>query len=418
MKVLLVGSGGREHALAWKLSQSARVGELLATPGNAGIAQIATVLKSGGDPDDLVRLAEEHRCDLVVVGPEGPLVAGVADLLEERGIAVFGPGKAGAQLEGSKAYAKEFMLRHGIPTAEHRTFEEARSALRYLREKGAPIVVKDSALAAGKGVTVAGDLAQAEEAVERIFDSGPSGTRVLLEERLEGQEFSFLVFTDGSTFRAMPIAQDYKQAEDGDRGPMTGGMGAVAPIALLDADTRARVEREVVERTLAGLRNEGIDYRGVLYFGLMLTADGPKLLEYNVRLGDPETQVVLPLLATDIIEVIEAVRQRRLAELEVRWHDRSAACVVLAAPGYPGSYTKGTVIETFEPGPELLLFHAGTQRDEGRLVSSGGRVLNVVGLADGLEDAVKRAYEGVGRIEFPGAHFRRDIGSRLRERPA
>ncbi|HEX7003112.1 MAG TPA: phosphoribosylamine--glycine ligase [Trueperaceae bacterium] len=413
MKVLLVGSGGREHALAWKLARSPSVTELVAAPGNAGIAEVARLAGRGAHPDDLLRLAEEESVDLVVIGPEAPLVAGLSDSLRERGIAAFGPGEAGARLEGSKAYAKEFMARYGVPTAQHRTFVDQGSALDYLRLKGAPVVVKDSGLAAGKGVTVAEEEAEAEEAVRRIFAGSRHEPRVVIEERLQGQEFSYLVFTDGETYRPMPIAQDYKQAEEGDLGPMTGGMGTVAPVGLLDATSREQVEREIVERTLAGLSSEGIDYRGVLYFGLMLTDAGPRLLEYNVRFGDPETQVVVPLLDTDLVEVMLAVAERRLGELELSWRQGSAACVVMAAPGYPAAYRRGIPITTYEPTEDLLLFHAGTERREGRLVSSGGRVLDVVGLAEGTEEAVLRAYQGVAMVDFPGAHYRKDIGSRL-----
>ena len=412
MKLLLIGGGGREHALAWKLAQSPLVGEIVATPGNAGIARLARIAPCGDRVEDLLRLARAEVPDLVIVGPEAPLVAGLADRLAEQGIPTFGPGAAGARLEGSKAYAKEFMARYGVPTATHRTFDEASPAIDYLRRHGTPVVVKDSALAAGKGVTVAHEPEQATAAVERILAGGSAGRSVVIEEYLEGQELSYLVFTDGEAFEAMPLAQDYKQAEEGDTGPMTGGMGTVAPVDLLDGPTRRLVEREIVERTLRGLRSEGIDYRGVLYFGIMLTAGGPRLLEYNVRFGDPETQVVLPLLASDLLEVMRAVVERRLAATRVDWRDSAAACVVMAAPGYPGSYRKGIPLGTFEPDETHLLFHAGTELQDGRLVSSGGRVLNVVGLAPTRAAAVERAYEGVSRVDFPGAHLRRDIGSR------
>ncbi|MEX2535744.1 MAG: phosphoribosylamine--glycine ligase [Trueperaceae bacterium] len=423
MKILLVGSGGREHALAWKLAQSKRVSEVVAAPGNAGMIGVASIVPVELDNRELLALIQREAPDLVVIGPEAPLVAGLADELEAQGVAVFGPGQAGARLEGSKAYAKEFMRRHGIPTASYRAFNDRGAALHHLQERGAPVVIKDSALAAGKGVTVANELAVAEAAVERIFagrspggDTGASsGTvaQVVIEECLIGQEFSYLVFTDGHTYRTMPIAQDYKQAEDGDRGAMTGGMGAVAPVDLLDEETRTTVEREVVERTLDGLRSDGIDFRGVLYFGLMLTSEGPKLLEYNVRLGDPETQVVLPLLASDLVDVIESVVERRLAGVSLRWHDASAACVVLTAPGYPGEYRKGVPVTAFEPEHDLLVFHAGTSLLDGRVVSSGGRVLNVVALAENVQEAVRSAYRGVARVDFPGTHFRTDIGARL-----
>jgi phosphoribosylamine--glycine ligase len=415
VKVLLIGSGGREHAIAWKLAQSARVSEIVAAPGNAGMESVARLAPIAQEPDALFELARREAPDLTVIGPEAPLVAGLADRLEPAGMRVFGPGASAARLEGSKAYAKEFMLRHGVPTAGHQTFTSRATALEYLRRRGAPVVVKDSALAAGKGVTVATSVEQGEEAIARIFagrDPG-NGAAVVIEDFLEGQEISYLVFTDGGVYLPMPIAQDYKQAEEGDRGPMTGGMGTVAPVELLDAATRRLVERDVVERTLAGLRKDGVDYRGVLYFGVMLTADGPRLLEYNVRLGDPETQVVLPLLDGDLLDVLEAVIDRRLGQTEVRWSGLAAACVVMAAPGYPGDYRSGIPLSVFEPEERLFAFHAGTARRAGSLVSSGGRVLNVVAIAGTVQEAVRSAYRGVERVEFPGARFRRDIGSRL-----
>lgn len=410
MKVLLIGSGGREHALAWKLARSPRVREIVATPGNAGIAELARLAPATQEPESLIDLARSESPDLTVIGPEAPLVAGLGDDLEREGFRVFGPSAAAARLEGSKAYAKEFMLRHGVPTARHRTFDRHAPALEYLRLRGAPVVIKNSRLAAGKGVTVAGSLPEAETALEAVFAGGTA--TVVIEDLLLGQEISYLVFTDGRHYRPMPITQDYKQAEDGDRGAMTGGMGAVAPVSLLDQRSREVVAREVVERTLAGLRSDGVDFRGVLYFGLMLTSDGPKLLEYNVRLGDPETQVVLPLLASDLADVLDAVIDRRLGEIELSWTDGAAACVVMAAPGYPGSYRQGIPLRLFESDERLMAFHAGSARDSGNLVSSGGRVLNVVAVAEDVRSAVEAAYRGVERIDFPGAHFRRDIGSR------
>jgi phosphoribosylamine--glycine ligase len=415
MKILLIGSGGREHAIAWKLASSPRVSEIVAAPGNAGMADVARLAPVALEPDALFELARRESPDLTVIGPEAPLVAGLADRLERAGMRVFGPGAEGARLEGSKAHAKEFMRRHGVPTAGYRTFTQRDEALEHLRGLTFPVVIKDSALAAGKGVTIAADLPEAEAAIERILVSG-SGSRsreVVVEDFLTGQEISYLVFTDGVRFLPMPIAQDYKQALEGDRGPMTGGMGAVAPVALLDDGTRQVAEREVVQRTLSGLRSDGVDFRGVLYFGLMLTADGPRLLEYNVRLGDPETQVVLPLLAGDLLDILEAVIDRRLDEIEPEWSDSAAACVVMAAPGYPGTYQAGIPLTVFEPEEGLIAFHAGTTRDSGELVSSGGRVLDVVAIAGDVTAAVRSAYRAVARVGFPGAHYRRDIGSRL-----
>jgi phosphoribosylamine--glycine ligase len=416
VKVLVVGSGGREHALVWKLAQSAKVREIVAAPGNAGMSGLARAVPSDLAPEALLRLARKEGPDLVVIGPEAPLVAGAADRLEREGFRVFGPGREAARLEGSKAYAKEFMLRHGIPTARHASFTLLEKALEYLRRQRTPLVVKDSALAAGKGVTVAASPSEAEEAVGRVLAGGVG--EVVIEEFLEGQELSYLVFTDGLDYVPMPLAQDYKQAQDGDSGPMTGGMGAVAPAPLLGPMERAVVEREVVGRTLSGLREDGVEYRGVLYFGLMLTPAGPRLLEYNVRLGDPETQAVLPLLAGDLVDVIDAVIERRLGAIEPAWHDLHSACVVIAAPGYPGRYATGIPLEVSrqEEGGGLLVFHAGTSEGPSGLVSSGGRVLNVTAVADSLEQAVRLAYRGVAGVEFEGAHYRRDIGSRITPR--
>lgn len=412
MKVLLIGSGGREHALAWKLSQSPKVSELVVTPGNAGMEPLARRVPLGPEPGDVIEVALREDPALVVVGPEAPLVGGVADTLSAKGLRVFGPAAAAARLEGSKAFAKAFMDRHGIPTALYQTFDSQAEALDHLRSRGAPVVVKDSALAAGKGVTVAATLEAAVEAVRRIFEAGRG--QVVIEDLLLGQEVSYLVFTDGRSYRSLPLAQDYKQALDGDEGAMTGGMGAVAPVSLLAEAELRRVQEEIVERTLAGLREDGIDYRGVLYFGLMLTDDGPKLLEYNVRLGDPETQAVLPLFAGDLVEVMESVVEGRLEGTRLDWLEQASACIVLCAPGYPGEYRKGIELPSFEGGRDLLLFHAGTGLKGGRLVSTGGRVFNVVALGRTIEEAVGRAYEGLERARFPGAHYRRDIGARLR----
>ena len=408
----MVGSGGREHALAWKLAQSDRVDEVVVAPGNAGMRDVARTVDVPITVDALLELARGEAVDFTVVGPEAPLVAGIVDAFETAGLRIFGPSAEAARLEGSKRFAKEFMARHGIPTAAFKTFRDPAKARAYLHEVGAPIVVKDSALAAGKGVTVARTLPEAEVAVEAVFER--EGAEVVIEELLEGQEISLLVFTDGLAYRPMVLAQDYKQAQEGDVGPMTGGMGAVAPAALLSSAQQWQTMTKVVEPTLKALNADGIAYQGVLFIGLMMTADGAKVLEFNVRFGDPETQAVLPLLDNDLLRVLESVVDRRLARLELCWTGRKAACVVLAAPGYPGSYPKGIPIDIPDDlGPDVIVFHAGTDRAEGRLVSSGGRVLNVVATADTLEDAVARAYAAADRIGFPGVYLRRDIGGRL-----
>ena len=411
-RVLVVGGGGREHALAWGLARSARVGEVLALPGNAGTEALARTMP---DPGDVERVADEALragVDLVVIGPEAPLVAGLADACRDRGLATYGPSAAAAQLEASKAEAKAFMLRHGVPTAGAASFRDEAAALAHLRGHGAPIVVKRSGLAGGKGVTVAEDLAAAEAAVSAAFAAGEN--EVLLEERLLGQEVSLLVVCDGREALPLRLAQDYKQALDGDRGPMTGGMGTVAPVELLDDAALALLMRQVVRPTLDGLRAEGTPFVGTLFVGLMLTETGPQVLEYNVRFGDPETQVLVPLLETDLFELLDAAANGALDGMTLRWRPGAAACVVMAAAGYPGTPRTGTPVHVpSDLGDDVLVFHAGTRRVGSGCVSAGGRVLNVVGLGADRVAAVARAYEAVARIDFAGAHYRRDIGARL-----
>ncbi|MDZ7707528.1 MAG: phosphoribosylamine--glycine ligase [Trueperaceae bacterium] len=411
MKVLLIGSGGREHALAWALGASPRVSEVLATPGNAGIAQTARIV-AAQDDDELLRIAAREKVDLAVIGPEAPLAAGLADRLRDEEVPTFGPGRDGARLEASKAYAKAFMQRFGVPTAEFATFSALDPALDHLRRVGAPIVVKDSYLAAGKGVTVADTPGQAEAALRELF--ARPNAEVVLEERLVGQELSVVVLTDGTTALPLPLAQDHKQIGDGDVGPMTGGMGAVAPVSSLSDPQRERLDREIVEPVLSGLRSEGIDYRGALFLGVMWTASGPKLLEINVRLGDPETQTVLPLMENDLISVLEALDQRRLHEVVPVWRPGAAATVVVAAPGYPGAYPKDLPVGVPEGREaDTWVFHAGTRRNEsGRLVSSGGRILAVTAVDADVPSAAAKAYREVARIDVPGGVSRRDIGGR------
>ena len=422
MNVLVLGSGGREHALAWAIAKSPRLDSLFVAPGNGGTATIAkNVPLDMNDADAVIGFARSENIDLVVIGPEAPLVAGVADAIRAAGIAVFGPGAQGARLEGSKSFSKEFMLAHGLPTARYKKCTSQDEAMDYLHEVGAPIVVKADGLAAGKGVVVAEDMEEAEEAVRDCFagDFGEAGSVVVIEEMLEGPECSMLAFLSGGKALAMPCAQDHKRAFDGDLGPNTGGMGVYSPVPCVTPKLEAAMQ-EIMQNAAAATAKEFDDaYTGVLYGGFMLTAEGPKLLEFNARFGDPETQVIMPRLESDALEAFYMVATGKLDALDLRWTDQVAVCVVLASDGYPGSYEKGKVILGIEEAEELdgvTVFHAGTafnQDDE--LVTNGGRVLNVVALADTFEDARELAYEACDKINFEGKQYRHDIALRALE---
>jgi phosphoribosylamine--glycine ligase len=415
MNVLLVGSGAREHALAWKLAQSPRVSKLYAAPGNSGIATVASLVPWEGDLTSLATWAKEEGIDLTVVGPEAPLVEGLVDVFEAQGLRVFGPRQRAAMIEGSKAFAKQLMERYGIPTARFRTFREPLEALEFLEGQRFPLVVKDSGLAAGKGVMVAHSLAQAKQAIVNIFQ-GPESAEVVIEEYLEGEELSFLAITDGTNLLPLLPTQDHKRLLDGDRGPMTGGMGAVCPYPVAEEVPR-RILNEILEPLLAALRAEGILYRGVIYAGLMLTAEGPKVLEFNARFGDPEAQVLLPLLRTDLVELFEATLKGRLSEIHLEWDPGAAACVVLAAPGYPEEPRRGIPLHLPPSWPEgVLAFYGGVKQTSEGLVSAGGRVLSVVGQGPTLSQAIERAYQAVRLVEFPHAQYRGDIGQRALRR--
>ena len=429
MDILLLGSGGREHAIAVALKASPLCDELYVAPGNGGTAAIATNIKLDiNDPAAVADYAAEHGVGLVVIGPEAPLVSGVADAVRAKGIPAFGPGAQGAQMEGSKRFAKEFMERHGIPTAAYRSFTEQAGAESYVSQRfaaGAKIlVVKADGLAAGKGVVVATSEQEALEAVRDCFSGhfGEAGSTVVIEEGLTGPECSLLAFVDGSTVRLMATAQDHKRALEGDLGPNTGGMGVYSPVPIVTDEEYATMAA-AMQTAADGLVADGIEYRGVLYGGFMLTPEGPKVLEFNARFGDPETQVILPRLKTDLVEVMLAVAQGRLNEVELAWRDEWAVSVVLASAGYPGSYPKGleiSGIERAEALPGVTVYHAGTTLDEqGVLRTSGGRVLNVKALGATFAQARERAYEGCDLIEFDGKMLRRDIGARaLRGRSA
>lgn len=419
MRVLVVGSGAREHALAWKLASVADGREIICAPGNPGMARLGRCLPVDlGRPEALVDLAEAEAVDLTVVGPEGPLAAGIADLFAARGRALLGPTRAAARLEWSKAAAKQFMARYGIPTARFRICTSAGEALAVLArdELGWPVVVKADGLAAGKGVVIAPDRAAAELAIRRLMVDrvfGAAGARVVLEECLSGEEVSFFVLSDGERALVLPTAQDHKRAFDNDQGPNTGGMGAFAPAPLVTTGVAARVMAEIVTPTLAGLREEGCPYRGVLYVGLMLTADGPRVVEYNVRFGDPEAQVLLPLLDEDLLPLLDAAARGHLSERVGRLRPGVTVGVVLASGGYPDRFETGAVIEGLpaaERLPGVLVFHAGTARRGEQLVTAGGRVLTVVGCGTDYESAIERAYEAVRCVRFAGMHYRHDIG--------
>lgn len=423
--ILLLGSGGREHALAKKLAESPRCGTLYIAPGNGGTLQEGVnVALAEDDPEAVAAFAREEGIGLVVIGPEAPLVAGVADAVRAAGIACFGPGAEGAQMEGSKRFSKELMERAGIPTAAYGSFTDEEAALAYVREQGAPLVVKADGLAAGKGVVVATEQEQAEEAVRECFAGafGDAGSTVVIEECLTGPECSLLAFTDGKTVRPMATAQDHKRALEGDRGPNTGGMGVYSPVPIV-TDEELAVMKQVMVDTVAELAAEGIDYRGCLYGGFMLTPEGPKVLEFNARFGDPETQVILPRLKNDLVDVMLACAEQRLDEVELSWRDEWAVAVVLTSAGYPGSYEKGKVITGVEDADALdgvTVYHAGTAvTDTGELVTSGGRVLAVTALGDTFEAACDLAYAACEKIDFEGKTLRHDIGLKaLRGREA
>ncbi|MDW6020878.1 phosphoribosylamine--glycine ligase [Mesorhizobium sp. BAC0120] len=421
MNVLLLGSGGREHALAWKLAASPLLTKLYAAPGNPGIAEEAEcVALDVADHQAVIRFCREKAIDLVVVGPEAPLVAGIADDLRNANIHVFGPSKAAAQLEGSKGFTKDLCAKFGIPTAAYRRFTELAAARDYVREQGAPIVVKADGIAAGKGVTVATSVDEALAAVEACLGGafGSAGAEVVIEECLEGEEASFFCLCDGITALPFGTAQDHKRVGDGDTGPNTGGMGAYSPAPVMTPEMVERTMREIVEPTMKGMAELGAPFSGVLFAGLMITAEGPKLIEYNVRFGDPECQVLMLRLKDDLLVLLNAAADGQLGHMSVRWQDEAALAVVMAAKGYPGTLEKGTPIAGIEAAREqgAQVFQAGTALREGKLVANGGRVLNVAASGATVAEAKANAYEAVSKIDWPGGFYRRDIGWRAVER--
>lgn len=419
MNILVIGSGGREHALYWKLSESPQTEQIYAIPGNPGMGASAEIALD--DHAAILRFVKEHEIGLVVVGPEVPLMNGLVDELEAAGVRAFGPRANAAEIEGSKSFAKDLMKKYGIPTARYEVFTAAEPARAYIRQEGAPIVVKADGLAAGKGVIVAMTEQEALDAVDAIMEDhsfGDAGARVVIEEFMEGEEASLLAFTDGATIRPMISAQDHKRAYDGDRGPNTGGMGTYAPAPVMTPEMTERAVEEILKPTIAAMAKEGRVYRGCLYLGLMVTADGPKVVEFNARFGDPETQVVLPLLDSDLVAIMCACADGTLADVPIRWKDDAAVCVVLASGGYPGHYEKGQEIHGLADAEAMgaLVFHAGTAMKDGKLVTNGGRVLGVVGRGADISSAVDAAYAAATKISFKDAYYRKDIAHRALER--
>lgn len=415
MKVLVVGSGGREHAIVWALSKSPRVTEIFCAPGNAGIAQQATcVAIAATDVDGMVAWVRDHQIDLVVVAPDDPLALGMVDALENAGIRAFGPHKNAAIIEASKAFSKELMRKYNIPTAKYATFTDMEKAISYIHSEGAPIVVKADGLALGKGVTVAATEEEAVAAVRAMMEDqkfGASGSTVVIEECMTGPEVTVLCFADGKHISPMPSSQDHKRAYDGNLGPNTGGMGAISPTAYYTPEIAKRCMEEIFQPTMDALCAEGRPFHGVIYFGLMLTPDGPKVVEYNARFGDPECQALLMRLDTDLLEVLDACIDGTLDKLDIRWSSQPSCCLVLASGGYPLEYEKGKEITGLDEVPATaVVFHAGTAKKDGKIVTNGGRVLGVTALGDTLDDAIQNAYAAAAPIHFEKMHFRKDIG--------
>ena len=417
MKVLVVGGGGREHAIIWKLSQSPKIDELFCAPGNGGISKLATcVAIKATDIEGIVNFSKENKIDLVMVAPDDPLVAGMVDALEAAGIRAFGPVKAAAIIEGSKAFSKDLMKKYNIPTAGYEVFDSSEKALKYLDTCSAPIVVKADGLALGKGVIIAKTLDEAKAAVDSIMNDrvfGTAGNKVVIEQFIEGPEVSILAFTDGKTVVPMVSSQDHKRVFDHDQGPNTGGMGTFSPSLIYDNKLAEQCMKEIYLPTIDAMNKEDRKFKGILYFGLMITKDGPKVIEYNARFGDPETQVVLPRLKTDLLDIFNAIIDEKLAETEIEWSDNAAVCVIAASGGYPGKYATGLEIsglEACEEDENTIIFHAGTSVKDGKFYTAGGRVLGVTSVEENMEKAISKAYAGIEKISFEGIHYRKDIG--------
>lgn len=417
LKVLVVGGGGREHTLVWKIAQSPLVEKIYCAPGNAGIASLAEcVALAAENLNGIVSFCRQEKINLVVIGPELPLTLGLVDKLEEAGIKAFGPSRLAAEIEGSKAFAKDLMARYGIPTARYGVFEEVEAACAFARQLPGPWVVKADGLAAGKGVLICSSLEETEAQIKSVLVDkafGSAGEKVLIEEFLDGEELSLMAFCDGKTVVPLVSAQDHKRVYSGDRGPNTGGMGAYSPAPVATSQLCAEIEETVLKPTVRAMAQEGRPFKGILYAGLMITKDGPRVLEYNARFGDPETQVVLPRLKTDLVRIMLAVGEEKLENMEIEWKDEACVSVVMASGGYPGHYKKGFPIQGLEDLPgDLLVFHSGTAFQDGQIVTAGGRVLAVTALGKTLRQAVDLAYSGVKQISFAGVHYRDDIAYR------
>jgi phosphoribosylamine--glycine ligase len=423
MKVLVVGGGGREHALIWKIAQNSGVRKIYCAPGNAGIVQMAECLPiSADDVKGLAAWAEKEKIDLTVVGPEAPLTLGIVEDFRARGLRIFGPSRKAAEIEGSKAYTKELMKKYGIPTGESETFTDPGAAVRYVKAKGAPLVVKADGLAAGKGVIICRKVEEALSAVELILVQkafGAAGAKVVVEEFLEGEEASFLAFTDGENVLPLPTSQDHKAIYDNDQGPNTGGMGAYSPAPVVSEKIHREVMEKIMIPTVRGMAKEGREYQGVLYAGLMIKDEKARVLEFNARFGDPEAQPLLMRMKSDLIPVLEATIDKKLAGQKIQWEERPSVCVVMASGGYPGSYEKGKPISGLRDAAKVrdaFVFHAGTALKGGRVVTNGGRVLGVTALGSGIQEAIQRAYEAVAKISWEGVYYRKDIGRKAIQR--
>ncbi len=421
MKVLVVGSGGREHALVWKIAQSPRVSKVFCAPGNAGISEQAAIIPiQAYDLNRLLEFALEEKIDLTVVGPEDPLTRGIVDLFESKGLLIFGATRKAAEIEGSKAFAKEMMKKYRIPTAFYKIFDNRDEAVKYIRDQGAPIVVKADGLAAGKGVIVCKTVEEAIYAVDQIMVDkifGNAGTRVVVEEYLVGEEASYIAFTDGKTILPMASSQDHKPVLDGDQGPNTGGMGAYSPAPVVTDEVHEKIIEKILRPVIYGMGEEGKPYKGVLYAGLMIHEGHPKVLEFNARFGDPETQPVLMRMKGDIIPILEACMKGTLSRHTIEWDNRASVCVVMTSKGYPGDYEKGKIIEGLKDVSQMekvFVFHAGTILKDGQVLTNGGRVLGVTGLGEDIPRAIERTYQAVKGISWEGVHYRTDIGQKAR----